>query len=92
MIDFFNFILVLVLFIGSAWFAYMSSVLVSEKKARYKAGTHDYYDNPINRKCMGGEDETLENYSTQQKSTTSKTTKTGIFDKSKVKYFDGDNT
>ena len=28
-------------------FAYMSSILVSEKKARFRAGTHDYYDNPI---------------------------------------------
>lgn len=92
MIDFLIFILALVLFTGSLWFAYMSCVLVSEKKARYKAGTHDYYDNPINRKCMGGEDETLENYSAQQKSTTFKTTTTGIFDKSKVKYCDGDNT
>jgi hypothetical protein len=32
---------------GSAYFAYISCVLVSEKKARYRAGTHDYYDNPI---------------------------------------------
>ena len=35
--------------LGAGWFAYMSSVLVSEKKARYKAGTHDYYDNPIEK-------------------------------------------
>jgi hypothetical protein len=31
----------------AAWFAWESSVMISEKKARYKAGTHDYYDNPI---------------------------------------------
>lgn len=45
---------------GMGWMAYMSCVLVSEKKARYKAGTHDYYDRPIepeDRKCLGGEDD-----------------------------------
>jgi len=46
-IDFFNLIIIIVLLVGSFWFAYMSSILVGEKKARYKAGTHDYYDNPI---------------------------------------------
>jgi len=35
------------LLLGFTWFVYMSSVLVSERKARYRAGTHDYYDNPI---------------------------------------------
>ena len=35
----------IVAFMG--WFAWESSVMVSEKKARYRAGTHDYYDNPI---------------------------------------------
>ena len=47
--DILNTILLLVIFIGTGYFAYMSSILVSEKKARYKAGTHDYYDNPINK-------------------------------------------
>ena len=42
-----NFFIGIVFVIAAAWFAYMSSVLVSEKKARYRAGTHDYYDNPI---------------------------------------------
>ena len=42
-----NFILGVVLTLSMGYFAYMSSVLVSEKKARYRAGTHDYYDNPI---------------------------------------------
>lgn len=50
MIDFINFILGFVLLLASGYFAYMSSVLVSEKKARYRAGTHDYYDNPIKDK------------------------------------------
>lgn len=42
-----NFIIGIVFVIGAGFFAYMSNVLVSEKKARYRAGTHDYYDNPI---------------------------------------------
>ena len=31
------------------WIAWESSVMVSERKARYRAGTHDYYDNPIEK-------------------------------------------
>ena len=42
-----NFFIGIVFVIAAAYFAYMSSVLVSERKARYRAGTHDYYDNPI---------------------------------------------
>ena len=42
-----NFVFVLLFTVGAGYFAYMSSVMVSEKKARYRAGTHDYYDNPI---------------------------------------------
>ena len=45
--DILNFIVGTVFLIGAGYFAYMSNVLVSEKKARYRAGTHDYYDNPI---------------------------------------------
>jgi|SaaInlStandDraft_1057018.scaffolds.fasta_scaffold34203_2 hypothetical protein len=52
--------------------AWESSVMVSEKRARFRAGTHDYYDNPINTSHRPRKGET--------------------FDKSKVKYFDGDNT
>jgi len=47
MIEVINFILGIIFVLGAGYFAYMSSVLVSEKKARYRAGTHDYYDNPI---------------------------------------------
>jgi len=47
--DVLNFIVGIVFLIGAGYFAYMSNVLVSEKKARYKAGTHDYYDNPIEK-------------------------------------------
>ena len=32
-----------------ACIAWKSSVIVSERKARYRAGTHDYYDNPIEK-------------------------------------------
>ena len=42
-----TFLIGIVFGIGAAYFAYMSSVRVSERKARYRAGTHDYYDNPI---------------------------------------------
>ena len=47
MIEVINFIIRIVLTIGMGFFAYMSSVLVSEKKARQRAGITDYYDNPI---------------------------------------------
>lgn len=47
MIDVLNCILAIGVTLFMGYFAYMSSVLVSEKKARYRAGTHDYYDNPI---------------------------------------------
>lgn len=47
MIEVINFIIGIVLTIGMGFFAYMSSVLVSEKKARQRAGITDYYDNPI---------------------------------------------
>ena len=33
----------------AGWFAWESSVMISEKKARRRAGTHDYYDNPIRK-------------------------------------------
>ena len=60
-----------VVMVVGLWVAWESSVMVSERKARHKAGTHDYYDNPI----------------------TPPTRKKGkVFDKSNVKYFDGDNT
>ena len=45
-----NFIFGVIIFIAAGYFAYMSSVLVSEKKARFRAGTHDYYDRPIKDK------------------------------------------
>jgi hypothetical protein len=42
-----NFIFAGIILVVSGWFVWESSVMISEKKARQKAGTHDYYDNPI---------------------------------------------
>ena len=39
---------IFITFLG-AWFAWESTLMVSEKKARFRAGTHDYYDNPIKK-------------------------------------------
>ena len=47
MIEILNYIFGFIIFCGAGYFAYMSSVLVAEKKARFHAGTHDYYDRPI---------------------------------------------
>jgi hypothetical protein len=47
--EIFNLIFVIVITAIAGWFAWESSVMISEKKARYRAGTHDYYDNPINK-------------------------------------------
>ena len=29
---------------------WISTIMLDERKARYRAGTHDYYDNPIEDK------------------------------------------
>ncbi len=50
--EIFNALFIIFITIGAAWFAWESSVMVFEKKARYRAGTHDYYDNPINKKGL----------------------------------------
>lgn len=49
MIEVINFILGIVFVIGAFLFAVGSSILVSEKKARQRAGITDYYDQPINK-------------------------------------------
>ena len=36
-----------IILVFSGWVAWDSSVMISEKKARQKAGTHDYHDNVI---------------------------------------------
>jgi hypothetical protein len=45
--EIFNGIIGFVLLLFAGYVALESSIMVSEKKARYRAGTHDYYDNPI---------------------------------------------
>lgn len=47
--EIYNIILSVVLLAGVGWFAWMSSVLVSEKKERQRKGLTDYYDNPIKK-------------------------------------------
>ena len=47
MIEILNMLISGVLLLVGTWVVYMSSVMVSERKERYRAGTHDYYDNPI---------------------------------------------
>ena len=42
-----NSIIAFVILLFAGYVALESSVMVSEKKERYRAGTHDYYDNPI---------------------------------------------
>lgn len=65
MLEFFAVTFAVIAIIAGVWICWESTVMLSERKARYRAGTHDYYDNPIRGKT---------------------------FDKSKVRYFDGDNT
>ena len=48
-IELINFIIGIFLTIAMGLFAYYSSVLVAEKKERYRAGTHDYYDRLIDK-------------------------------------------
>ena len=47
--DIFNTLLSIVFLLGIGWFAWMSTVLVSEKKERQRKGLTDYYDNPIKK-------------------------------------------
>jgi len=44
-----NFFIGIVFVIAAAYFAYMSSMLVSEKKERQRKGLTDYYDRPFNK-------------------------------------------
>lgn len=52
--EFLNTIVTIIIVIGAGFFAYMSSVLVSEKKQRQQAGITDYYDQPIKKKKDNG--------------------------------------
>ena len=50
MIEILQYIAGSVLIIIMARIVWESSVMLAERKARYRAGTHDYYDNPIKKK------------------------------------------
>ena len=45
----FEYIIGLVILFGMGWIVWESNVMLSERKARFRAGTHDYYDNPIKK-------------------------------------------
>ena len=45
----FEYIIGLVILFAMGWIVWESSVALSERKARFRAGTHDYYDNPIKK-------------------------------------------
>ena len=50
MIEVLYIIVGLIIVAGMALAVWTSSVMLYERKERYRAGTHDYYDNPINQK------------------------------------------
>jgi len=45
----FEYIIGLIILFIMSWIVWESSVIIEERKARYRAGTHDYYDNPIKK-------------------------------------------
>ena len=49
MLDIIQWIWAIILLVIAGYFAYMSSVLISEKKERQRKGITDYYDNPIDK-------------------------------------------
>lgn len=49
MIEVLHTIVGLIILAGMGLGVWTSTVLLSERKERYRAGTHDYYDNPINK-------------------------------------------
>lgn len=49
MYEIINIILSLVILAGAGWFAWTSSVMISEKKERQRKGLTDYYDMPIKK-------------------------------------------
>ena len=52
-----NFIMGLILLVIAGIFVWQSHILIAERKHRYRAGTHDYYDNPINPDAQDREPE-----------------------------------
>ena len=53
--EIYNTLLGVAVLIGVGWFAWMSSVLISEKNERQRKGLTDYYDMPIKKE----KDETI---------------------------------
>ena len=87
-VDVFNGILIVILVVGAGWFAYMSSVLVAEKKERQRLGITDYHDNPIskgksNAKQKANSKRSQTDGKKLQRQSTAKTTKSRISAKSK---------
>jgi len=89
MIELINFILGVVLVVGMFFFAYMSSHLVSEKKAGHtiplpwEKGNAKQTDDSNGSQTDGAK---------RKKQNANASAEGLVFDKSKVKYFDGDNT
>jgi hypothetical protein len=55
MIEVLHTIVGLIILVGMGLAVWTSNVMLSERKERYRAGTHDYYDNPIKKE----DDETV---------------------------------
>ncbi len=49
-IDILQYIAGMLILSSMAVAVWTSSVMLGERKERYRAGTHDYYDNPIKKK------------------------------------------
>ena len=50
MIEILQYIIGTIFLAGMARIVWESSVVLDERKKRFRAGTHDYYDNPIKKK------------------------------------------
>ncbi len=50
MIEILHIIVNLIILTGMALAVWTSTVMLGERKERYRAGTHDYYDNLIDKK------------------------------------------
>jgi hypothetical protein len=52
MIEILQYIAGMLFLSGMVLGVWTSTVMLGERKERYRSGTHDYYDNPINKKGM----------------------------------------
>ena len=89
MMEVINFILGVVLIVVMFFFAYMSSHLVSEKKAGHTIPLPWEKRNAIQTDDSNG---SQINDAKRTKQNANASAKTGVFDKNQVKYRDGDNT